>query len=75
MFVSGYLGWDENSRLEFRDAVELVPAPFDRVARFAVSMLLIGASFSPLENRFPAKPGAEAALEAKVLSASEADLR
>jgi hypothetical protein len=75
MFVSGYLGWDENSLLEFRDAVELVPTPFDRVARFALSMLLIGTSVSPFEDRFPAKLGGEAALEAKIVSASEADLR
>jgi O-antigen/teichoic acid export membrane protein len=75
MFVSGYLGWDKNSLVEFRDAVELVPTPFDRVARFALSILLIGTSVSPFEDRFPAKLGGEAALEAKVVSASEADLR
>ena len=75
MFLSGFLGWDDRSLREFRDAVELVPAPFDRIARFALRVLLLGSRFSPFENRFPAKLGAEAAIEANLITPTEGELR
>jgi O-antigen/teichoic acid export membrane protein len=75
MFISGFLGWDDNSLQEFRDAAALVPAPFDRIARLALAILLMGCSVGPFENRFPSKLGVEAALEAKIISAAEGSLR
>jgi O-antigen/teichoic acid export membrane protein len=71
MFVSGLLGWDESSLGEFRDATDLVPSPFDSVARFALGVLQLGARLSPLAGRFPERLGADAASEAKALTASE----
>jgi O-antigen/teichoic acid export membrane protein len=75
MFVSGFLGWDDTSLREFRDAVDLVPAPFDFIARFALGMLLLGSGLSPFENRFPAKLGAEATIEATLITPAESELR
>ncbi len=75
IFVSDFLGWDDNSLQEFRDAEALVPAPFDHLARLALAILTLGSSLSPFENRFPAKLRVEAALEAEAISASEDNLR
>ena len=53
MFFSGLFGWDDASLAEFRDAAELVPAPFGAVARMAHRVVQLGSSLSPLNNRFP----------------------
>jgi hypothetical protein len=71
MFFSGFLGWDETSLQEFRDGVDLVPAPFDLIARLALGILLLGSGLSPFENRFPAKLGNEATIEASLITPSE----
>jgi O-antigen/teichoic acid export membrane protein len=73
MFVSGLLGWDDNSLQEFRDAAALVPAPFDSIARMALRILLLGSRVSPFENQFPAKLAVEAAAEAKIIGAAESN--
>jgi O-antigen/teichoic acid export membrane protein len=75
MFVSGLLGWDDFSLEEFRDAAELVPAPFGAIARMAHRLVAIGSSLSPLHNRFPGNLTLEAADEAARLTALKADLR
>ncbi|HEY6395304.1 MAG TPA: polysaccharide biosynthesis C-terminal domain-containing protein, partial [Candidatus Binataceae bacterium] len=53
MFFSGLFGWDRYALSEFRDAAELVPAPFGAVAKFAYNVARIGSSMSPLQDRFP----------------------
>jgi hypothetical protein len=74
MFLSGLLGWDDASLAEFRDAAELVPAPFGAVARMAHRVVQIGSSMSPLNNRFPGKLVKEAADDAAELTALKAEL-
>jgi O-antigen/teichoic acid export membrane protein len=75
MFLSGFLGWDEKSLQEFRDAAALVPVPFDRIARLALAILISGLSLCPFKDQFPTKLGDEAALEAEAISMSEVNLR
>ncbi len=74
MFISGLLGWDDASLAEFRDAAELVPAPFGAVARMAHRVVQLGSSMSPLNNRFPGNLVEEAAAEAAELTALKAEL-
>ena len=75
MFISGLLGWDDASLAEFRDAAELVPAPFGAVARMAHRVVQLGSSLSPLNNRFPGNLVEEAATDAAELTALKAELR
>ncbi|MGH7863927.1 MAG: hypothetical protein ACREQB_02985, partial [Candidatus Binataceae bacterium] len=75
MFLSGLLGWDRASLREFRDAAEIVPAPFGVVARFAHRVVAFGCSLSPLQERFPGRLVKEAFEEAAILTASKAELR
>lgn len=74
MFLSGLLGWDDASLAEFRDAAELVPAPFGAVARMAHRVVQLGSSLSPLHNRFPGNLVQEAAADAAELTALKAEL-
>ena len=74
MFLSGLLGWDDASLAEFRDAAELVPAPFGAVARMAHRVVQLGSSMSPLNNRFPGNLVQEAATESAELTALKAEL-
>src|SRR5580704_4677428 len=74
MFLSGLLGWDDASLAEFRDAAELVPAPFGAVARMAHRVVQIGSSMSPLNNRFPGNLVKEAAADAAELTVLKAEL-
>jgi O-antigen/teichoic acid export membrane protein len=75
MFLSGLLGWDDMALAEFRDAAELVPAPFGAIARMAHWAVAVGSSFSPFHGRFPGKSVAAAALEARELTAQKAVMR
>jgi len=74
MFLSGLLGWDDASLAEFRDAAELVPAPFGAVARMAHRVVQLGSSLSPLHDRFPGNLVEEAAADAAELTALKAEL-
>ncbi len=74
MFASGLLGWDRFALAEFRDAAELVPAPFGAIARMAHRMVQLGSSVSPLQNRFPGRMVEEASAEAATLTALKAEL-
>lgn len=74
MFLSGLLGWDDASLAEFRDAAELVPAPFGAVARMAHRVVQLGSSMSPLHDRFPGNLVEEAASDAAELTALKAEL-
>ncbi len=74
MFISGLLGWDSTALSEFRDAVELVPAPFGAIARAAHRLVEFGTFLSPLHNRFPGKMLAEAASDASELTALKTTL-
>ncbi|HYL59789.1 MAG TPA: hypothetical protein VEU51_13040, partial [Candidatus Acidoferrales bacterium] len=74
MTLSGLLGWDRASLAEFRDAAELVPAPFGRIARTAHAIVEWASQMSPLNNRFPGNLVEEAAVEAGELTALKAEL-
>jgi O-antigen/teichoic acid export membrane protein len=74
MLLSGLLGWDDASLAEFRDAAELVPAPFGAIARMAHRLVQFGSNLSPLHDRFPGKMVEEAAAEAAQLTALKAEL-
>jgi hypothetical protein len=74
MFISALLGWDDEELREFKDAVDLIPAPFAIFARITYVIVNIGCSLSPLHNRFPAKLNAEAALEAAQLTAAKVQM-
>ena len=74
MFLSGLLGWDDVSLAEFRDAAELVPAPFGAVARMAHRVVQLGSSLSPLHDRFPGNLVKAAAADAAELTALKAEL-
>ncbi len=75
MFLSGIFGWDRAALAEFRDAAELVPAPFGAIARMAHRLVELGSMVSPLGDRFPGRMVAEAASEAAELTALKAELR
>jgi O-antigen/teichoic acid export membrane protein len=74
MFISGLLGWDSASLHEFRDAAELVPAPFGSLARLAHRIVSYATSLSPLNERFPGRLIAEAAEESATLTALKAEM-
>ncbi|HUA34780.1 MAG TPA: hypothetical protein VMA09_14325 [Candidatus Binataceae bacterium] len=74
MFISGLLGWDRASLAEFRDAAELVPAPFGGIATWAHRVTSYASSLSPLNNRFPGRLITEAAEEAGTLTALKAEM-
>ncbi|MDO8433621.1 MAG: hypothetical protein Q7S58_14545 [Candidatus Binatus sp.] len=74
MLLSGLLGWDRASLAEFRDAAELVPAPFGGIARMAHSLVEWGSKLSPLNDRFPGNLVEEAAAESGELTALKAEL-
>jgi hypothetical protein len=74
MTLSGLLGWDRASLAEFRDAAELVPAPFGKIARTAHRIVEWASQMSPLNNRFPGNLVEEAAVEARELTALKAEL-
>ena len=59
---------------EFRDAAELVPAPFGAIARMAHAVVQFGSKLSPLHDRFPGKLVEEASTEAAELTALKAEL-
>jgi O-antigen/teichoic acid export membrane protein len=73
-FISGMLGWDGASLAEFRDAAELVPAPFGALARLAHRIAAYATAMSPLNDRFPGRLIAEAAEEASTLTALKAEM-
>jgi O-antigen/teichoic acid export membrane protein len=75
MFLSGLIGWDGAALAEFRDAAELVPAPFGAIARLAHRLVELGSLLSPLGDRFAGRLVAEAANEAAELTALKAELR
>jgi O-antigen/teichoic acid export membrane protein len=74
MFFSGLFGWDRFALAEFRDAAELVPAPFGAIARMAHRLTQWGCSLSPLHDRFPGRLSEEAASDAAELTALKAEL-
>ena len=74
MFFSGLFGWDRASLAEFRDAAELVPAPFGAIARMAHALVQFGSRLSPLHDRFPGRMVEEAAEDAAQLTALKAEL-
>jgi O-antigen/teichoic acid export membrane protein len=74
MALSGLLGWDRASLAEFRDAAELVPAPFGKIARAAHRIVEWASQMSPLNNRFPGNLVEEAAVESRELTALKAEL-
>ncbi|HYB90326.1 MAG TPA: hypothetical protein VEC38_04695 [Candidatus Binataceae bacterium] len=74
MLLTGLLGWDEKALAEFRDAAELVPAPFGAAARMAHRLVELGSRLSPLHDRFPGTLLTEAAADAAALTALKADL-
>jgi O-antigen/teichoic acid export membrane protein len=74
MLITGLLGWDEKSLIEFNDAADLVPAPFGRIAEFARCMLETGAALSPLQNRFPGRLTQQAFEEAAVLTSLKTEM-
>lgn len=73
MFFSGLLGWDDTEMTEFKDAVDLVPAPFRSLAAIGYEVVRLGTRISPLHRRFPAKL-ADGIREAAILTASKATL-
>jgi O-antigen/teichoic acid export membrane protein len=74
MFISGWLGWDSQAMSEFSDAVDLVPAPFAILARFARYAARSGVALSPFHNRFSGKLIEEAIAEADALTKIKAEL-
>ncbi len=74
MFLSGLLGWDRFALAEFRDAAEMVPAPFGAIARMAHRVVEFGSKLSPLHDRFPGYLVEEANAEAATLTALKAEL-
>ncbi len=74
MFISALLGWDDGELREFKDAIDLVPAPFIIFGRMTYAVVNLGTSLSPLHNRFPAKLGVEAAHEAALLTAAKVQM-
>jgi hypothetical protein len=74
MFFSGLFGWDRASLTEFRDAAELVPAPFGKIARMAHQLVEFASNLSPLHDRFPGRMVEEAAQEATQLTDLKAEL-
>ena len=74
MLISGLLGWDSAALREFRDAAEMVPAPYGAIARMAHWLVELGSSVSPLHNRFPGKLVEEAAAQAAELTALKAEM-
>ena len=74
MVLSGLLGWDRASLAEFRDAAELVPAPFGKIARTAHRIVEWASKMSPLNDRFPGNLVEEAAAESGALNALKAEL-
>jgi O-antigen/teichoic acid export membrane protein len=74
MFFSGLFGWDRASLAEFRDAAELVPAPFGKIARMAHQLVEFASNLSPLHDRFPGRMVEEAAQEATQLTDLKAEL-
>ncbi len=75
MFISGLLGWDDMALAEFRDAAELVPAPFGAIARMAHRTVSFASRLTPLHDRFPGKLVHEAADEGRHLTEEKAILR
>jgi O-antigen/teichoic acid export membrane protein len=75
MFFSGLFGWDEFAMAEFRDAAELVPAPFGAIARMAHWVTGLGCALSPLHGRFPGRMTGEAGAEAAELTSFKAELQ
>ena len=71
MFISAILGWDDGELREFKDAIDLVPAPFRIFGRMTYAVVNLGTSISPLHNRFPAKLDKEASREAALLTAGK----
>ncbi len=71
MLLSGLLGWDRTALSEFRDAAELVPAPFGVAARAAHWLVEFGCALSPFHDRFPTRRAKGAAAEALELTASK----
>ncbi|HVA79557.1 MAG TPA: polysaccharide biosynthesis C-terminal domain-containing protein, partial [Candidatus Binataceae bacterium] len=74
MLISGLLGWDSAALREFRDAAELVPAPYGAIARMAHWLVKLGSSVSPLHDRFPGNLAEEAAAQATELTALKAEM-
>jgi hypothetical protein len=74
MLLSGLLGWDRVSLAEFRDAAELVPAPFGGIARMTHRLVAWASAMSPLNDRFPGRLAEEASEEASELTALQAEL-
>jgi O-antigen/teichoic acid export membrane protein len=75
MFISAILGWDDGELREFKDAIDLVPAPFRIFGQLTYAVVNLGTSISPLHNRFPSKLDAEASREAAQLTAAKVEMR
>jgi len=74
MFISALLGWDDGELREFKDAIDLIPPPFKSFGHVLYAIVNLGASLSPLHNRFPGKLDAEASAEAAQLTLSKVEL-
>jgi O-antigen/teichoic acid export membrane protein len=74
MFISALLGWDDEEMREFKDAIDLIPAPFAVFGRMMYAVVKLGTALSPLHNRFPAKLNLEAASEAAQLTAAKVQM-
>ncbi|GEM_PF-2313407 len=74
MFLTGLFGWDNQTLAEFKDAAELVPAPFTNLARMAFRMVAVGTMISPLHERFATNAGRVALAEAHELTARKVPL-
>ena len=74
MFISALLGWDDGELREFKDAIDLIPAPFRFFGRVIYAVVNLGTSLSPLHNRFPAKLDEDASREAAQLTAAKVQM-
>ncbi len=74
MFISAMLGWDDGELREFKDAIDLVPAPFIIFGRMTYAVVNLGTALSPLHNRFPAKLDLDASREAAQLTAAKVEM-
>jgi O-antigen/teichoic acid export membrane protein len=74
MFITALLGWDDGELREFKDAADLVPAPFRIFAEMTYGIVRLGTSLSPLHNRFTAKLDVEASREAALLTAAKVQM-
>jgi O-antigen/teichoic acid export membrane protein len=71
MFICAFLGWDDAELREFKDAVDMVPAPFGVIAHMMYAIVDLGTRLSPFHNRFPSKLDEEASREAAMLTSAK----